>query len=96
MIVPEGVDEQRLPYPGLRPFRRNESDIFYGREEHVDVLLEMLQERRFLAVVGPSGCGKSSLVRAGLIPMLQEGSRVVLSSTWWIARMRPGSESVRR
>ena len=28
-----------LPYPGLRPFTREETDIFFGREEHTDELL---------------------------------------------------------
>jgi hypothetical protein len=26
------------PYPGLRPFQRSETDIFFGREEHTDQL----------------------------------------------------------
>lgn len=30
------------PYPGLRPFKSEESDIFFGREQHVDQLLEKL------------------------------------------------------
>ena len=54
------------PYPGLRPFERHETDIFFGREEHTDQLLERFDHTHFLAVVGPSGCGKSSLVRTGL------------------------------
>ena len=63
----------RSPYPGLRPFNREEAPIFFGREEHVDALLERLQEKRLLAVLGQSGSGKSSLVKAGLIPALEEG-----------------------
>ncbi len=47
-----------LPYPGLRPFERDETDIFFGREDHTDQLLEKLGQNSFLAVVGPSGCGK--------------------------------------
>ena len=46
------------PYPGLRPFRSDEADIFFGREEHVDHLLEKLGQNRFLAVMGPSGVSK--------------------------------------
>ena len=45
-----------FPYPGLRPFRSDESDIFFGREEQADQMLEKLNDRRFLAVVGVSGC----------------------------------------
>ena len=36
-----------FPYPGLRPFGREESDIFLGRETHIDLLLEKLQNTHF-------------------------------------------------
>jgi hypothetical protein len=51
--TPSGV----LPYPGLRPFRADEADIFFGREHQTDELLTKLQTHRFIAVTGPSGCG---------------------------------------
>ena len=66
-----------FPYPGLRPFERDETDIFFGREEHTDQLLERLDHTHFLAVVGPSGCGKSSLVRTGLLAGLKPASSSV-------------------
>ena len=34
------------PYPGLRPFRRDEVDVFFGRDRHIDTMLSMLQERQ--------------------------------------------------
>ena len=43
------------PYPGLCPFHREETAIFFGREEQVDQLLELLEKRRFVVVLGPSG-----------------------------------------
>ena len=64
-----------LPYPGLRPFRRDEFEIFFGREEHFAKLAEMLQRHHFVAVVGPSGCGKSSLVTAGLLSLFLPGGQ---------------------
>ncbi|MDM8536286.1 hypothetical protein QUF70_05995 [Desulfobacterales bacterium HSG17] len=85
----------KMPYPGLRPFKRNEADIFFGREEQVDRLLEMMGENPFLAVVGPSGCGKSSLVAAGLIPALELGLMEKGGENWKIARMRPGSDPLK-
>lgn len=78
-------------YPG-RPFRRDESLYFFGREEHVDELLGRLQETTFLAVVGLSGSGKSSLVFAGLVPALERGHLGGAGATWKIAEMRPGSD----
>lgn len=77
------------PYPGLRPFEPHEGEIFFGRDSHIDSLLEILQRERFLAVVGPSGCGKSSLVRAGLLPALAAG-RLGTGSNWRLAVFRPG------
>ncbi len=85
-----------LPYPGLRPFHRDETDIFFGREEQTDQLLEKLGTSRFLAVVGPSGCGKSSLVRAGMIGALETGFMARAGARWRIAVMRPGSHPIRR
>jgi len=79
------------PYPGLRPFRSHEAPLFFGRGAQVEELLARLESRRFLAVVGSSGCGKSSLVRAGLIPALQEGFLSGAQGPWRIARMRPGN-----
>ncbi|MEI8366778.1 MAG: ATP-binding protein, partial [Parachlamydiaceae bacterium] len=80
------------PYPGLRPFHSSEADIFFGREEQTDDLLQKLSQTRFLGVVGPSGCGKSSLVLAGMIPALESGFVVKAGSRWKIATMRPGTQ----
>ena len=84
------------PYPGLRPFGREESDIFFGRETHIDLLLEKLQNTHFVAVFGPSGFGKSSLVRAGLLPALVGGSAVKPGARWRIVEMRPGNQPYTR
>src|SRR5215510_7068042 len=92
--MPE-VFEVTAPYPGLRPFEQHEAEIFFGRENHVDRLLEILQRTRFLAVIGPSGCGKSSLVRAGMLPALAAGW-LGTGSDWRIVVMRPGDQPMRR
>lgn len=84
-----------FPYPGLRPFQRDETDIFFGREEQVDQLLEKLEEFHFLTVVGPSGCGKSSLVQAGILGGLEAGFLVSAGVRWRIATMHPGHSPMR-
>lgn len=86
--------EVRRPYPGLRPFEPDEAPIFFGRDTHVDRLLEILKQRRFLAVIGPSGCGKSSLVRAGLLPGVWAGW-IGTGTDWHIVVIRPGDRPVR-
>jgi PQQ-dependent catabolism-associated CXXCW motif protein len=81
----------RLPYPGLRPFTRDESDLFFGREGCVDQMVDRLAATRFLSVLGPSGSGKSSLVITGLLDALEMGLCAAAGSRWRVAHMRPGS-----
>ncbi len=78
------------PYPGLRPFLSNEVDIFFGRQDQIDQILEKLANHRFLGVVGISGCGKSSLALAGVIPAIQCGLIATAGSRWRVATMKPG------
>lgn len=84
------------PYPGLRPFRSEETDIFFGRQDHIDQLLAKLEATHFLAVTGPSGCGKSSLIQAGLIPALGTGLLPSAGAQWRIAVMQPGRHPMQR
>ncbi|WP_353063812.1 hypothetical protein RBB77_21520 [Tunturibacter psychrotolerans] len=82
------------PFPGLRSFSQNESELFFGREGQSDELARKLSQSRFVAVVGTSGSGKSSLVRAGLLPSLEGGCLVEAGSNWRIVDMRPGSRPI--
>ena len=82
------------PFPGLRPYDREQADFFFGREEQIDELLGRIEIRRFVGVVGTSGSGKSSLIRAGLIPALQRGFIAGAGSIWRTVLMRPGREPV--
>lgn len=63
----------RNPFKGLRPFTEADEDDFFGRDELVRSMLEVLgdPDRPLLALVGPSGSGKSSVVHAGLVPTLR-------------------------
>jgi WD40 repeat protein/DNA-binding SARP family transcriptional activator len=66
----------RAPYPGLVRFEAADEAYFHGRDRTVGQLvarLAQVQSGRLVAVVGPSGSGKSSLVRAGLLPLLDTG-----------------------
>jgi WD40 repeat protein len=82
------------PFPGLRSFSQDESELFFGREGQSDELARKLGKTRFVAVVGTSGSGKSSLVRAGLLPCLQSGCLVKAGSNWRIVDMRPGGLAI--
>lgn len=84
--------EEKKPYIGLRPFERNDTDIFFGREQHSDELIQRLGVNHFLAVIGTSGCGKSSLVKTGLIAGLEAGYLAKAGTRWFIVEMRPGTQ----
>jgi len=77
------------PYPGLRPFEREEQHLFFGRDQQIAELVVRLERNRFVAVIGVSGGGKSSLVRAGLIPALERGSVGAAGSRWRMVVTRP-------
>ena len=90
-------DPTRSPYPGLEPFTDDDAAVFFGRDQEIARLVELLQPTlqrgadRFVAVVGPSGSGKSSLVRAGLLPRLQR-----LHSRWVVLpALVPGQQPTR-
>lgn len=78
------------PYPGLRPFEKDEWEIFKGRDKQIAALIDLLDRKHFIAVVGPSGCGKSSLVKAGLIPHLEGGEMFEAGLFWLGVVMTPG------
>src|ERR1700730_1279513 len=87
MNVP--IDPSELPFVGLRPFDTSDAKWFFGRDRDTAALTRKLRGSRFTAVVGPSGSGKSSVVRAGVVPLLQaDGWREILT--------KPGSAPLAR
>ena len=99
-LAPPPVEDlpDRNPFKGLRPFRAEDRDDFFGREALVKDLVGALDrldpEARLMAVVGPSGSGKSSVVMAGLLPALQDGA--IEGGAEWIypEPMVPGAHPV--
>jgi hypothetical protein len=92
LVFTEQEGQISCPYPGLRPFTKEESQIFFGRDDQTDQLLDLLHTAHFLAVVGASGCGKSSLVRAGLMADLEGGLMGDAGGHWEMVEMRPGND----
>jgi DNA-binding SARP family transcriptional activator/serine/threonine protein kinase len=89
--VPESdLAPLRNPYKGLSAFQEADSGDFFGRSGAVSDLVELLAERKLVAVIGPSGSGKSSLVHAGLIPAVRAGA-LDGADNWVVATMFPGS-----
>jgi WD40 repeat protein len=77
------------PFVGLRPFDTSDAKWFFGREREIAALTRKLRASRFTAVVGPSGSGKSSIVRAGVVPLLQ-------TDGWLKVIAKPGSAPLER
>ena len=78
------------PFVGLKPYTENESDFYFGRDEEVENLLNVLQKNKLLTLSGDSGAGKTSLIKAGLIPRLKNGFIGQSGKEWSIAYFRPG------
>ena len=92
------------PYKGLEAFgtgalAQEDHKYFFGRTKLTNELIGKICDGNFLAVLGPSGSGKSSVVRAGLLHELQQGTRInhpvwQNSRDWKILVMRPGESPI--
>jgi WD40 repeat protein/energy-coupling factor transporter ATP-binding protein EcfA2 len=92
--MPQYVDEKvsvQNPFPGLRPFKIEESHLFFGREGQSDEVLLKLSKNRFVGVIGPSGSGKSSFIYCGVLPILYGGFLTDASPNWEVVVTRPGA-----
>lgn len=69
----------------MSAFTEQDKDLFFGREEFTQQLVEAVKKHPLVPVIGASGSGKSSVVFAGLIPRLRA------EGTWLIESFRPGS-----
>jgi WD40 repeat protein len=84
--------ETLVPYPGLRPFRKDETRFFFGQDEPQELLRQRLDQDRFVAILGLSGCGKSSLLQAGLLADLETKQVKGPRPRWLIGYMKPGAD----
>lgn len=93
-LAKEGLkDEFPLPdrpYPGLKPFQESDAAVYFGRNDVIAHIREILERRRggnakgFILILGASGCGKSSLVRAGVLPRLRPLARAADAPCDWV------------
>jgi hypothetical protein len=79
--------EADRPFVGLSAFEPEQADLFYGRDEAIAQLLDLVKSSGAVLVSGASGTGKSSLVRAGLIPRLRTSEG---GSDWLVLSALPG------
>ena len=71
--------ESKYRYPGINFFTKDDQDIFCGRAEDAQKLLNRIMLNNTVVLHGDSGSGKSSLVQAGLIPLLEKQNQYLRS-----------------
>jgi hypothetical protein len=77
------------PFVGLRPFEREDAPFFFGREREAEILANLALTAPIVVVFAPSGAGKSSLLRAGMIPLLELAGDVATEAvTAWRSPLR--------
>jgi tetratricopeptide (TPR) repeat protein len=88
----DDLADQSSPFRGLFPFGESDASHFFGREEAIQSLLEMVKQKRLIVIVGPSGSGKSSLIFAGLLPRLRAGALTGSEAWRYLPTIVPGSD----
>jgi hypothetical protein len=66
------------PFVGPRPFEARDGKLFFGRKREIEELLSLIIAHRTVLVYAQSGAGKTSLLKAGVIPLLERRSFKVL------------------
>ncbi|MEH1981705.1 MAG: caspase family protein, partial [Nostoc sp.] len=84
VVITQVLDE--CPYRGLEAFDKQHAKFFFGRQKVVNDIQQKLDLAKFVPIIGASGSGKSSVVRAGLIPQLDDSEWQVLEP------IKPGFE----
>lgn len=69
--APRTVAPADDPWLGLASFTEDLSGSFFGRDEEIETLLEMVRTEFAVVLFGQSGLGKTSLLQAGLFPRLR-------------------------
>ncbi|BAT51983.1 WD-40 repeat-containing protein [Nostoc sp. NIES-3756] len=82
---PQKSFQDNCPYRSLSYFTETKEDaeVFFGRSALTRQLIQQVREQhRLVAVLGASGSGKSSLLRAGLLYQLKLGQEIPGSGGW--------------
>src|SRR5262249_61926842 len=70
------------PYPGLRPFRPEEANLFMGREIVSGTVATRVRVSPLTLMFARSGVGKSSFLTCRLIPTLGGASQIRYLNEW--------------
>lgn len=90
------LTEQTNPYRGLKPYEQRHAHLFFGRNQQIADLAAVVTAQPLTVVLGASGTGKSSLVKAGLLPVLEATEAPPGALSWRVLEpMRPGDTPLR-
>ena len=88
------LDRTTNPYKGLASFEEADRDRYFGRNGISAELYQFFLQHQLTIVLGPSGSGKSSLVKAGLLPLVNDVKQDEASWTVLLP-FRPGRSPFR-
>ncbi|CAA6825897.1 MAG: Unknown protein, partial [uncultured Aureispira sp.] len=66
------MKNKRYPFKFLDSYTAEDKDIFFGRDEEVNELYQMIYQSDVLLLYGASGTGKTSLIQCGLASKFQK------------------------
>lgn len=65
------MEKQLYRYPGPQPFAKEQQPLFFGREDDIEALFQLVSIEKLVVLFSKSGLGKSSLINAGIIHKLE-------------------------
>ncbi|MER6010951.1 nSTAND1 domain-containing NTPase [Streptomyces bluensis] len=72
------------PFRALDHFHERDAEVFHGRDDDAQRVVDRLRYAPVTCLVGPSGSGKSSLLFAGVLPRLRDRTDLLITV------LRPG------
>lgn len=92
-----GTDkDKKNRYPGLRPFVKEESAVFFGRNVEIEQLIDSIKVNKSFILFGKSGLGKSSLISAGVLPKLVKQHIAPVIIRFYNANTAQGSKETKQ
>ncbi|PKO13325.1 MAG: hypothetical protein CVU39_19160 [Chloroflexi bacterium HGW-Chloroflexi-10] len=68
----------RQPYKFLAPYQKEDNDLFKGRQEKINEVVQSIRDSTVTVVYGEAGIGVTSLLQAGVRPLLESAGSLVL------------------
>lgn len=95
-IINQSRGKGKNPYKALNSYEETDQKDFFGREEDVEKLLQLVKFNSLTVVFGKSGIGKTSLLNAGLFPRLRhEDFRPIRIRLNFAENVEPLKEQIR-